>query len=401
MTATPPLLRDMIAELIAIPSVSSVEPEWDQGNLQVVERLASWLEPMGFACEIRPVPGPDGTPRPDKANLIATLGRGEGGLVLAGHTDTVPYDPALWSHNPFELTEADGRLYGLGTTDMKSFLALATEAARGLSAQDLSAPLTLLATADEESGMDGARALAAAGRASGLGARFAVIGEPTANRPVHLHKGMMMEAIRVVGRSGHSSDPSLGHNALDDMTGLLDELIQWRRQLAERYRDSRFAVPQPTLNLGHIHGGDNPNRICGQVELHIDLRPLPGMSMEELRAELAGRLRERMDRSPGQLELRSLFPGHPPMATDAGAEIVRVAERLTGSEAGAVAFGTEGPYLSQMGMDVLILGPGDIGCAHQPDEFLRVDRIEPTVELLRQFIDHFCRQGSRDAPGRP
>lgn len=390
MAAAPPQLHDMLAELIAIPSVSSVDPSWDQGNRPVVERLASWLEPMGFACEIRPVPGADGEPQPNKANLIATLGRGEGGLILAGHTDTVPYDEALWSTDPFQLTESDGRLYGLGTTDMKAFLGLAIEAARGLRAGDLKQPLTLLATADEESGMDGARALATAGRDSRLGARFAVIGEPTGNRPVHLHKGMMMEAIRVVGHSGHSSDPNLGHNALDDMSGLLDELIQWRRQLAERYRDTRFQVPHPTLNLGHIHGGDNPNRICGQVELHIDLRPLPGMSLEELRAELGGRLRERMGTSAGKLELRSLFPGHPPMATDAGAEIVRVAERLTGSEAGSVAFGTEAPYLSQMGMDVLILGPGDIGCAHQPDEFLLTERLEPTVRLLRQFIDHFC-----------
>src|SRR5690606_29615515 len=131
----------------------------DQGNRAVLERLAEWLEGLGFAVEILPL-----TTHPDKANLIATLGAGPGGLVLAGHTDTVPYDDTRWSHDPFRLTEADGRLYGLGTSDMKSFFALAIAAARRFKAEDLRQPLIVLATADEESSMDGARALVRAGR---------------------------------------------------------------------------------------------------------------------------------------------------------------------------------------------------------------------------------------------
>ena len=384
MRSAPPPLLEMIAELIAIPSISSVDPARDQGNRKVVERLAEWLADLGFRTELQDIPDGRGN-----ANLIATLGTGEGGLVFAGHTDTVPCDEPLWRSDPFRLDERDGRLYGLGTSDMKSFLALAVEAVRGLRAEELTAPVVILATADEETGMTGARALVEAGHALG---RHAVVGEPTGLIPKRMHKGVMMESIRVVGRSGHSSDPSLGLNALEGMTQVLNELLVWRGELQARYRDAAFAVPVPTLNLGHIHGGDNPNRICGEVELHIDLRPLPGMSLEELRAALGERLRSLLADQAYGLELRSLFPGLPAMATPPGAAIVQASERLTGASAGAAAFGTEGPFLTRMGMDVVVLGPGDIEQAHQPDEFLRLDRLQPTVDLLRQLIDQFCRR---------
>jgi len=373
---------DMLTELVAIPSMSSVSPEFDTGNRAVVERLAEWSEALGFTAEVLPLPG-----RPDKANLIATLGRGDEGLVLAGHTDTVPCDEARWCYDPFTLTEAEGRLYGLGTCDMKGFFPLALEAARVLREHPPRQPLILVATADEESSMAGARALVESGRPR---ARHAVIGEPTGLRPVNAHKGILMEAIHLQGRAGHSSDPGLGRNALEGMYRVIGELLAWRETLQQRYRDERFRVPVPTLNLGHIHGGDNPNRICGACELHIDLRPLPGMEMEPLRAELERRLQALLDGSDLQLNLRALFPGAPPMGTDPAAPIVRAAEELTGHSAEAVAFGTEGPFFNALGMETVILGPGDIAQAHQPDEYLALERLVPTVNLLRKLITRFC-----------
>lgn len=380
--ATPPSLMQMLAELIAAPSVSSVSPAYDTSNRPVIDLLAAWLADLGFAVEVLPLPT-----QPHKANLIATLGSGPGGLVLAGHTDTVPYDAGRWRHDPFRLTAADGRLYGLGTCDMKGFFALAIEAARGLSAADLRHPLILLATADEESSMDGAKALVELGRPR---ARHALIGEPTGLKPVNAHKGIIMEAIHLIGRSGHSSDPRLGVSALEGMHQVIGELLAWRGQLQADHRDERFGVPVPTLNLGHIHGGDNPNRICGDCELHIDLRPLPGMDLEGLRRQMQERLARRLAGSELGLEVRPLFHGTPAMLTPESADIVRVAEQLTGHAAAAVAFGTEGPYLTELGMQTLILGPGDIAQAHQPDEFLALERVGPTVALLRCFIERFC-----------
>ena len=378
----PPSVLEMIAALIATPSVSSVNPEFDQGNEGVIDTLAGWLSDMGFAVEKLPLPG-----HPGKANLVATLGKGSGGLVLAGHADTVPYDEGRWTHDPFVLSAADGRLYGLGTSDMKAFLALAVEAARVFTAAQLKQPLIVVATADEESSMAGARALVESGRPQ---ARYAVIGEPTGLRPVRTHKGILMEAIHLRGQSGHSSDPSLGNSALEGMYRVLGELLRWRTELQAQHVNPLFAVPYPTLNLGHVHGGDNPNRICADCELHIDLRPLPGMDLQTLRDTMQQRLSTVLAGSGLELTCRSLFEGAPAMETPAASAIVQMSETLTGSQAEAVAFGTEGPYFNEMGIATVVLGPGDIGQAHQPDEFLRQDRIAPTVELLRKLIHHFC-----------
>ena len=377
-----PALHEMLARLIAIPSVSSVNPLFDQGNRALIDEIAGWMEAAGFEVEIVPLPG-----RPDKANVIGTLGQGAGGLVLSGHTDTVPCDPELWTHDPFRLTEADGRIYGLGTSDMKSFIALALEAARGLNASELKQPLIILATADEESSMAGAEALVKLGRPK---ARHAVIGEPTGLKPIRMHKGVMMEAIRIRGRSGHSSDPSLGANALEGMQQALGALLDFRAELQSCHCNPLFHVPVPTMNLGYIHGGDNPNRICGHCELHIDVRPLPGMNMLELREMLRERLQQAVTLPGLSLTLEPLFPGTAPMETPPDAELVKVTERLTGHAAGAVAFGTEAPYLRELGMDVVVLGPGDIAQAHQPDEYLSLARIPPTLELLRGLIQRFC-----------
>ena len=316
-----PRLLDMIAALIAAPSISSVNPDFDQGNRGVVELLAGWLSALGFRAELLPIAG-----QPGKANLIATLGAGPGGLVLAGHTDTVPFDQGRWKHDPFRLTCADGRMYGLGTSDMKAFLALAVEAASGFTASQLKQPLIIVATADEESSMSGAKALVDAQRPQ---ARYAVIGEPTGMRPVRMHKGILMEAIHLRGRSGHSSDPALGNSALEGMHRVLGELLRWRAELQAQNLNPLFAVPYPTLNLGHIHGGDNPNRICADCELHIDLRPTPGMDLQALRATMEARLQAVMRDSGLELSCRPLFEGTPAMETPADSEIVRATETLT------------------------------------------------------------------------
>ena len=381
MRRFPPLL-EMIEGLVSTPSVSSVDPAIDQGNRAVIDLLAGWLDGSGFQTEIMPLPGD-----PEKANLIATLGSGPGGLVLAGHVDTVPYDVGKWSHDPFSLTEADARLYGLGTSDMKSFLALALEAGRDVQASDLKEPLILLATADEETSMSGARALVAAQRPH---ARHAIIGEPTGLQPVRMHKGILMEAIRLHGHSGHSSDPSLGNSALEAMYTVVGAILAWRDELQQKHQDPLFDVPVPTLNLGHIHGGDNPNRICAECELHIDLRPLPGMDAAELRGELHHRVRHSLHDSGIGADFESLSAGVAPMETAADAPIVTLAEKLTGSTAQAVAFATEAPWLAQLGMDTVVMGPGDIAQAHQPDEYLALDRLDPTINILQQTIKTVC-----------
>lgn len=377
----PPFL-DLMRGLVSAPSVSSVSPDWDQSNERVVDRLAEWASDLGWRVDKRAVPG-----HPGKFNLLACAGAGPDGLVLAGHTDTVPCDPGDWSSDPFALSERDGRLYGLGTSDMKGFFAVVLDALRDLDPRRLQRPVTLLATADEESSMCGAQALVSEGRRLG---RHAVIGEPTGLRPVRMHKGVMMEAIRIIGHAGHSSDPALGNSALEGMHGVIAELLAWREELQARYRNPLFRVSVPTMNLGRIHGGDNPNRICGHCELHFDIRPLPGMDLDDLRAQVEARVGRRLAGSGLRFEREALFSGIPAMETPDTADIVRAAERLTGHAAEAVAFGTEAPYLNAIGLQTIVLGPGDIDQAHQPDEFLALDRVEPARAIVRQLVERFC-----------
>lgn len=377
-----PTLLDMIRQLIATPSVSSVNPQFDQSNEGVINLLAEWLGDLGFAVDCLPVPG-----RTGKFNLVANAGSGPRGLVLSGHTDTVPFDEGRWEQDPFTLVETEHRLYGLGTSDMKSFFALVIEAVRDLPLHQLTQPLTIVATADEESTMCGAKALVDIQRQLG---RYAVIGEPTGLAPVRAHKGIATEAIRLTGRSGHSSDPNLGVSALEGMHRVITEILAWRSELQKAHNDPRFEVAYPTLNLGYIHGGDNPNRICAECELQIDLRPLPGMVLDELREALHSRLTSVLEKGGLKLDVRSLFSGIPALETPASSAIIKAAEKLTGHPAGAVAFGTEGPYLSKLGIETLILGPGDIAQAHQPNEFLALAHLQPCIDLLKSLINRFC-----------
>ncbi len=371
-------LINQLAQLVASPSVSCSSPQWDMSNEGVIHLLANWLEPLGFQCDIQAVDH-----WPGKYNLVASKGQGPGGLVLAGHTDTVPCNPDSWQQDPFKLRQHDGKLFGLGATDMKGFFPVVLAALERFRDVPFAQPVVILATADEESSMCGARAIARAGAPLG---RYAVIGEPTGMRPIRMHKGIMMEALKVEGLAGHSSNPALGKNALEVMNALINELLCFRAELQAQHQNPLFNVQVPTLNLGCIHGGDNPNRICQRCELHFDLRPLPGMSNDDLRHTILKRLTPIAEAAAVQLDMHSLFCGIDPYEQGADSKIVQLSEALTGHSAEAVAFATEAPFLKSMGMETIVMGPGSIDQAHQPNEFIDTAHIQPAIQIIEQLV---------------
>ncbi len=381
-----PTFPEMLAQLVAEPSVSSTSPDIDRSNLRVIEHLANWLDGLGFRTEIMPLPG-----RPDKANLIATLGGeindGMGGLVLAGHTDTVPFDEALWQSDPFTIKDDQDRYYGLGSCDMKGFFPVALEAAATFAKQPLSAPLTLVATSDEESSMAGGRYLLECGKPK---ADYAIIGEPTAMQPIFAHKGISMMTIKLEGASGHSSDPSLGSNALDAMHRVMSELIALREELAASTQNNAFAVNIPTMNLGCMRAGDNPNRICGHAELQIDLRLLPGMDSEHIHEVLEKRIRAVAEQSGVRLQLQKAYPPIPPFQSNPDGELLHSLSDFSGQSPGTVAFGTEAHFMQTLGMETVVWGPGSIDQAHQPNEYLDKAQLAPATDTLRRVIQRFC-----------
>lgn len=377
-----PRAADMLRQLIASPSVSSPDERFDQSNRGVIDLVAGWADDLGFSLRIDPLPG-----RPEKANLVARLGEGEDGLVLSGHTDTVPYDPDRWTDDPFALTERDGKLHGLGTADMKGFFAAAIHAAARFEPSQFVRPLVLLGTADEESSMDGARALVRRGERLG---RYAVIGEPTGLTPIRKHKGVFYVQLVIEGKSGHASNPALGVNAIDGLERALRALRAWRDAIGSRFRDEEFEVPMPTLNFGKVAGGDSPNRICARCVLDLDIRFLPGMSRSAVVHELRDAVAGALEGGHWSFSLDETGAYAEAFAGPDDESFTEAVEGMCGCSAKTALFGTEAPYLAELGLETLVLGAGDIAVAHQPDEYVTMAAIERATDLYAALIQRYC-----------
>ena len=376
----------MLGTLIGEPSVSSRSSALDQSNIGVLNHLANWLHDINFDVEISSLPE-----EPAKANLIATyLPQGQhidGGLILAGHSDTVPCDEKLWHSDPYSLSESDSRVHGLGACDMKGFFPMAIWAASHVVNTKLKKPLTIIATSDEESGMAGARFLADRGIPK---AEVTLVGEPTELQPVISHKGAITLSITVQGSSGHSSNPDFGRNAIDSMHIVIQDLIEFRRSLATNYQTPGFDVSIPTLNLGCLQAGDSPNRICEHSELQIDLRLLPGMNADAIISDLKQQLYVIGDRLGTPINVHFLSPAIPAFESPENSQVAKLLETLSGKSSGKVAFGTEAPFYQDFSKETVVFGPGSISQAHQPDEYMELSYFSKTESILIRLIQHFC-----------
>ena len=205
-----------------------------------------------------------------------------------------------------------------------------------------------------------------------------------------MHKGVAQMAVALHGRSGHASNPGLGNNALDGMRRVLNALDDWRSELATQHVNSDFEVPHPTLNFGAIRGGDNANRICGHCELLLDMRFVPGQDPAATLRELASTVRGAVDGSGLACDLRELMQPIPPYATPLAGDMVRWAEEITGRRAGSVTFATEAPFFSELGIETVVLGPGAIAQAHQPDEYVDIAALLCMVDYTASFIRRIC-----------
>ena len=377
-----PNFTNALKQLIASTSISSTHPNWDQGNKEVITILATWFEQLGFKVKIQPVPNTN-----NKYNMLAKLGSGDGGLLLAGHSDTVPFDENSWLSDPHKVLEQDNKFFGLGTCDMKGFFAFILQACKKLDKNSLTKPLYILATADEETTMAGARFFA---NSEEIKPDVAIIGEPTNLVPVIMHKGHMSHRISVQGQSGHSSKPNLGVNAIEIMYQVIGQLLALKEKLAINFTNQAFDVIAPTLNLGAIKGGDNSNRICGHCYLDIDMRSLPGMTDDELITLLSEALKPLAEKYPTRISFEELYPSSPSFEENTSSELVTIAEEISGHSCCAVNYATEAPFIQQLGCQTIVMGPGSIDQAHQPNEFLAFSEVDKTNRLLVKMIKHYC-----------
>jgi acetylornithine deacetylase len=367
-------------------------------NLGLIEEARDHLESLGFTIALtRDATGA-------KANLFATWpdrrGGRSGGVVLSGHTDVVPVDGQAWASDPFKPEVREGKLYGRGACDMKSFLGACLTVAGDLPAGGLERPLHLALSYDEEVGCLGAPSMLAEMKARGLDPEGCIVGEPTGMAPVVAHKGFNVWRCTVQGRAAHSSLPQKGVNAI----AYAARLIVFISDLAEGFRrngpfDEAFDTAWTTTSVGRIEGGTAPNIVPELCRFVFDCRNLPAVDPEAVFGEIeayatAVLLPQMRAASPEAAIAFQRLVASPALQAGEAAAITRLARRLARDDrVRKVGYGTEAGLFQNAGVPAILCGPGEIEQAHRPDEYVTLDQIARCETFLAQVVETLATPG--------
>jgi len=372
--------REILDRLIAFPTVSR-DP-----NAALIDWVAGLLRARG----IEPVIIPDESGK--KANLYATVGpEDRPGVMLSGHTDVVPVDGQNWTQPPFELTERDGRLYGRGTCDMKGFCAAAISAALRASEMNLSTPLHLALSHDEEIGCIGVRSLVDMLNNAPVRPAMCIVGEPTGMAVASGHKGKV--ALRAVcsGQEGHSALAPMAMNALHLAVDFANAIRAKQADIrTSGARDADYDVAYTTLHVGRIAGGEALNIVPNHAVVDFEVRNLaeddPGAIIQDLRAD-AEEIVAAAGHAAAAISIEELW-AYPGLLTPADADVMAFVKSLTGANGSIkVAFGTEGGLFSQrLGVPTVICGPGSMTEGHKPDEFVTLGQMSTCEAMLEKLL---------------
>lgn len=373
--------KDILHRLIGFDTVSS------RPNMALMDYVTGLLAEAGI--EARLIPDPAG----GKANLYASTGPGEGGVMLSGHTDVVPVEGQAWSHPPFQLTEADGRFYGRGTADMKGFCAVAIATMLEASTRKLAVPLHLALSYDEEIGCMGVRSLITLLEGAPVRPRMCIVGEPTSMQVATGHKGKVALRATCTGREGHSALAPLALNALHLAADFINAVRDLQAEVAAHgAQDGDYDVPYTTVHVGKMAGGVQVNIVPNTAVLDFEIRSLA----EDDPAALIDRLREKAEAICAPL--RAEFPeaaikierlwDYPGLGTPSDAAVVNFVKGLTGANGTMkVAFGTEGGLFdARLGIPTVICGPGSMAQGHKPDEFVSVEQMARCEAMMAALL---------------
>ena len=366
-----------LADLVAFPSVSAVS------NLDIIAHIEGLAAGFGGRC--RRFADPDG----QKANLLVSIGpEVPGGVVLSGHTDVVPVDGQDWGGDPWTLRRQGDRVIGRGATDMKGYLACMLAVAPQLARLPLKTPVHLAFSYDEEVGCTGVIPMARWVGAN-LRPRLAVIGEPSAMELVTAHKGGCVGWCHVTGKPGHSSQPERGVNAVMVASELVAGIAALYREVQQGPHFEGLDPPWSTLQVNRIMGGSAGNILAEHCKFFWEMRLIPGQSDRDMLARLqalADRLEPAMKAVDPVCGIRfDVQAGVTPLAPTGDAALEAELLTLLGtSGTHAVSYGTEAGIFAEHGTPAVIIGPGDITDAHQPDESLAIAQLDAcTAFLLR------------------
>ena len=379
--------RPLIEKLVGFNTTSHLS------NLSLMAFVQDYLKGHGVDSQL--VHDKTGT----KANLYATLGPTDrGGIMLSGHTDVVPVDGQHWESDPFKVVERDGKLFGRGTSDMKSFIAIALTFVPEFLKRGLDTPIHLAFSHDEEIGCIGVRSLIEMMNGLPVKPIMGIIGEPTSMQVCIGHKGKRSYRAIFKGKEAHSSLTPLGVNAVDYAA----RLVVFLRGLAERFEkdgpfDEMYDVAYTTVHTGVIKGGEQLNIVPGHCRVDFEFRHLPRHDAEALEKEITtfihGLEAEMRAKSPETGITVENLSGIPALDIDPGAEIVTFAKQLAGrNDHAAVAFGTEGGlFQERAGVPSVIIGPGSINEAHKPDEYITLEQVALGEAFMARLADKVCK----------
>jgi acetylornithine deacetylase len=358
-------------------------------NLALIDEVKAFLDGLGYDTLV--VRDPTDT----KANLYATIGPNvAGGVILSGHSDVVPTEGQNWASDPYEIDIRDEKLYGRGSCDMKGFLACLLAKAETFKNANLRVPIHLAFTYDEEVGCLGVPSLVEAINNLPHKPAMCIVGEPTEMKVITQHKGKFSARAHFTGRSGHSSLPREGVNAVE----FAAELVVFLRKLGRECRengphDDEFEPNHTTFHTGVIKGGTQLNIIPQNCFVDFEFRNLPNDDREALKAKiydyientLQPEMREIYDDVGIEVEVISDMPG---LATGDDEEVTKLVMALTGANTtGKVSFGTEAGAFSALGdIPTVVCGPGSIEQAHKPDEFIELDQLGRCEVFLDKLL---------------
>ena len=375
---------ELMTKLISFPTVSR------DSNLPLIDWVESYLTLHGIASHRWPDPK-----QPHKAALFAHVGPDiEGAVVLSGHTDVVPVDGQPWKTNPWDVVEKEGKYYGRGTCDMKGFDALAIWALVEAHYAEVTRPLQLALSFDEEIGCTGAPPMIAAMQGVVPKGSAVIVGEPSMMKAVTGHKGGNAFATHVVGFEVHSSIHYRGVSAVHEGA----RLIQWATEQNEL---NGAATPGPlasifdpaytTWHVGIISGGTADNITAKDCHFNMGYRAVPGDDTARLNQMYFDKVNEvkaamQAVHPEADIVLTPRF-AVPPLKPEENGEAEGLVRAVTGDNAAhVVSYGTEAGQFQDAGYSAVVCGPGDIAQAHQPNEFIEVAQFEAGHQFMCELL---------------
>ena len=374
---------ELLARLVSFDTTSR------NSNLALIGFVREYLDAHGIPYRVST------NTAGEKANIHAIIGPQQpGGVALSGHVDTVPVDGQAWSADPFTLRRAQGRLYARGAADMKGFVSACLAAVPDIKARNLTRPLHLFISYDEEVGCNGARRLIQDFDESGLKPALCVVGEPSGMQPILAHKGKLNLGVTVRGVTGHSAEPGKGVNAIQAAGEAVAYVAAEARRLAQEGPfEEGFDPPHTTIHVGTIRGGTILNIIPELCEFTMEWRTIPGddaaRHVERMKQFVADTVEPAMRavsaKTGFDFEVLTTMPG---LSLDPSHALTDIVKQLTGSNsAGKVSYGTEGGFYQGAGIATIICGPGHIAQAHQPDEWVAQEQLDTCDAFIRRLVD--------------